>query len=107
MQPAAAAVLTSALPARARQDVYAFGVMMWELYTNQAAFQKLHYGARQLGGTACRRAVDGSCGCRGAPLTHGLERCLAALLQANSLKRWCCGTCGRSCQPACRPTTSC
>jgi hypothetical protein len=26
-------------------DIYAMGVMMWELYTAQAAFKKLHYGA--------------------------------------------------------------
>eukprot|EP00879_Flechtneria_rotunda_P006938 GHRR01007285.1.p1 GENE.GHRR01007285.1~~GHRR01007285.1.p1 ORF type:complete len:862 (+),score=270.91 GHRR01007285.1:709-3294(+) len=26
-------------------DVYSFGIMMWELYTNSSAYQNMHYGA--------------------------------------------------------------
>lgn len=25
-------------------DIYAFGVMMWEVYTREVAFRELHYG---------------------------------------------------------------
>ena len=30
-------------------DIYAFGIMMWEVYTRKIAFRELHYGEAATG----------------------------------------------------------